>query len=110
MDYPKCSFTRIPFPALPQQEHVGKTGAMLFRQADQAGIRMRVVDYAPGYLTDHWCDRGHFAYVLAGVVTIELQGKDSHVVQTGEAFVVSTGGDAAHRLSTKDGARVLLVD
>ena len=110
MDYPTCKFTTISFPTLPEQEMAGETGSMQFRQADQAGVRMRIVDYGPGYLTDHWCDRGHFAYVLTGEVTIELQHKDSHVLKAGDAFLVSTGGDAPHRLRTAGGARLVLVD
>ena len=32
-----------------------------------------MVEYSPGYLADHWCDRGHVLYVLEG----ELGHKDS---------------------------------
>ena len=32
-----------------------------------------MVEYTPGYLADHWCDRGHVLYVLEGELDTELR-------------------------------------
>jgi hypothetical protein len=36
-------------------------------------LRVRMVEYTPGYVADHWCDRGHVPYVLEGVLETELR-------------------------------------
>ncbi|MBP7338920.1 DHCW motif cupin fold protein [Niveispirillum sp.] len=111
MQIDPCAFTPLRFETLPPQPMRGETDAgALYRQADAAGIRLRVIDYAPGFLADHWCDIGHFAYVLSGTVTIELKDGVAHHLMAGEAFLVSSHGDAAHRVRTEQGARLLILD
>jgi len=110
MDWPATSFTRIPLRSLPVDQVAGEIGAANFTGATVAGVRMRVVDYTAGYVADHWCDLGHFGYVLAGAITIELRDKSAVALSAGEAFLVSTLGDAPHRLVSPEGATVLLVD
>lgn len=72
---------------------------------------MRVVDYPAGFVMDHWCDLGHFGFVLSGAITIEFTGGKvpSHLT-TGEGFIVSTDGDSSHRVVTATGGKVLLLD
>ena len=36
-------------------------------------VRVRMVEYTPGYLADHWCDRGHILYVVEGELDTELK-------------------------------------
>ena len=31
----------------------------MWRTLEIGDIRVRIVEYSPGYLADHWCDRGH---------------------------------------------------
>lgn len=111
MQIDPCPFTPLRFAFLPPCSMPGETAAVAaFRQVDAAGIRMRVVDYDPGYLADHWCDIGHFAYVLSGTVSIELRDGTVHRLMAGEGFLVSSHGDAAHRVRTQEGARLLILD
>ena len=110
MQIDPCPFTVVSFDALEPRFMPGETASARYTQSDAAGLRMRVVDYAPDYLADHWCDIGHFAYVLAGDVTIELKGKPSRYLTAGEAFLVSSYGDAPHRVRTEQGARLLILD
>lgn len=44
-------------------EHAGETGSALWRTRHFGDIRVRMVEYTPGYLVDHWCSKGHICYV-----------------------------------------------
>ena len=75
-------------------------------------MRVRVVEYAPGYLADHWCDRGHILYVLEGELDTELKDGRKFKLTPGMklSYQVSDFGDAAHRSSTSTGAKLFMVD
>jgi hypothetical protein len=36
-------------------EHKGETGTAYWRTRHFGAIRVRMVEYTPGYLADHWC-------------------------------------------------------
>src|SRR5665811_387390 len=38
-------------------EHVGVTGKAYWRTREFDGIRVRIVEYTPGYKADHWCEK-----------------------------------------------------
>jgi hypothetical protein len=38
---------------------------------------VRIVEYSPGYLADHWCEKGHVILCLEGELQTEL--KDGRV-------------------------------
>ena len=111
MQIDPCPFRSIAFEKLDIQHMAGASpSAAVFKQADAGGMRMRIVSYAPGYVADHWCDIGHFGYVLWGCVAIDLKEKPTVHLSEGEAFIVSSYGDASHRLRAETGARLLLLD
>lgn len=39
-------------------EHNGETGSACWRTQQFGSIRVRMVEYTPGYLADHWCVKG----------------------------------------------------
>jgi len=47
-------------------EHAGETGKAIRRTIEVGNIRVRKVEYSPGYVADHWCSRGHLLLVLEG--------------------------------------------
>jgi hypothetical protein len=69
-----------------------------------------MVEYTPGYLADHWCDRGHVLLVLEGELVSELRDGRSSTLTAGMSYQVSDFGDPAHRSSTKTGAKLFIVD
>ncbi len=70
---------------------------------------MRLVEYSPGYLADHWCSKGHVVLVLEGQVVMELQDGSVTVLQSGQGAIL--GDDTvAHRARTEGGAKVFIVD
>src|SRR4051794_39089053 len=66
MKIPALPFTVTDWAALPPTHHPGETGQATWRTFNIGDLRVRLVDYSPGYRADHWCDRGHVLYVLEG--------------------------------------------
>ena len=77
-----------------------KPGEAIWRTLDIGDLRVRMVEYTPGYLADHWCDRGHVLYVLEGELDTELRDGRTFKLTPGMSYQVSDHGDAAHRSST----------
>ena len=72
---------------IPQIEHKGTTGLALWRTAQFGGIRVRMVEYTPGYKADHWCSKGHILFCLEGELHTELA--DGRVFAWGAAALGS---------------------
>ncbi len=110
MKIPTLAFTVTDWSAVEPTRHEGETGFALWRTFNIGDLRVRMVDYSPGYLADHWCDRGHVLYVLDGVLDTELRDGRRFTLTAGMSYQVSDFGDAAHRSSTAAGAKLFIVD
>ncbi|MGG5820525.1 DHCW motif cupin fold protein [Falsiroseomonas sp. HW251] len=110
MKIPALPFTVTDWSAVEPTTHPGETGQALWRRLDVGDIRVRLVEYSPGYLADHWCDRGHVLFVVAGELHTELRDGRRFVLKPGMSYQVSDFGDAAHRSSTPNGATLFIVD
>ena len=110
MKIPPLAFTTTDWTQVPVTVHPGETGQALWRTLNIGDLRVRMVDYSPGYLADHWCDRGHVLLVLEGVLDTELRDGRTFTLSAGMSYQVSDFGDAAHRSSTRTGARLFIVD
>jgi hypothetical protein len=110
MQLPECPFTVTDWSAVEPTRHPGETGEATWRTVMLGEVRIRRVDYSPGYLADHWCDRGHVLYVLAGEIDTELRDGRTFRLTAGMSYRVSDFGDPAHRSSTAVGAQLFIVD
>ena len=110
MKIPALPFTVTDWGAVAPTEHPGEIGQATWRTLMVGDIRIRQVNYSPGYLADHWCDRGHILYVLEGELETELKDGRRFTLKPGNSYQVSDFGDAAHRSSTRDGAMLFIVD
>ncbi len=110
MKIPTLPFTTTDWASVAPVTYPGETGHAVWRTIEVGDIRIRVVDYSPGYLADHWCDRGHILYVLEGELTSELKDGRRIVMTPGMSYQVSDFGDAPHRSRTKVGAKLFIVD
>ena len=110
MQIPALPFTVTDWSKVPATVHPGETGEATWRTLNVGDIRIRVVEYSPGYLADHWCDRGHILYVLEGELHTELKDGRRFTLTAGMSYEVSDFGDAAHRSVTSTGARLFIVD
>src|SRR5881394_586734 len=52
-------------------EHKGERGLAYWRTQHFGKIRVRMVEYTPGYLADHWCVKGHILLCTAGELHTE---------------------------------------
>jgi len=110
MKIPALPFTVTDWSEVPPTEHPGETGKAIWRTFEVGDLRVRLVEYTPGYLADHWCDRGHVLYVLEGELHSELKNGNSITMKPGMSYQVSDFGDSPHRSSTQVGAKLFIVD
>lgn len=95
--------------AIPPTEHPGTSGTSQWHTWEAGNLRVRMVEFSPGYVADHWCSRGHVVLVLEGEVTSELSDGSSTLMKPGMSYQVSDDV-APHRSSTTTGAKVFIVD
>ena len=94
---------------VPKTEHRGETGVASWRTLEVGNLRVRMVEYSPGYLADHWCERGHVLLVLEGELETELRDGRRFVMGAGHSYQVADA-DGAHRSTSTGGARLFIVD
>ena len=103
-------FQCVDWSALAPTKHAGETAASASWRTQITGeVRSRIVEYEPGYVADHWCERGHVVFVIDGELITELKDGRSFTTSAGQGYVVATG-DGAHRSRTTSGARLFIVD
>jgi len=110
MQIPPLPFTVTDWAKVEPTIHPGETGEARWRTLTIGDLRVRMVEYTPGYLADHWCDRGHVLFVVAGQLDTELRDGRRFTLTPGMSYQVSDFGDAAHRSATAIGATLFIVD
>ena len=90
-------------------EHPGETGMALWRTCQFGEIRVRMVEYSPGYKADHWCSKGHILLCLEGELHTELTDGRTFVLRPGMSYQVADNAEA-HRSRTSTGAKLFIVD
>jgi hypothetical protein len=89
--------------------HAGETGEARWRTRHFGAIRVRMVDYSPGYVADHWCVKGHVLLCTAGELRTELKDGRTFTLTPGMSYQVADDAEA-HRSSTAVGATLFIVD
>jgi hypothetical protein len=95
--------------AVPKAEHKGERGMATWRTLKLGDIRVRMVEYSPDYLADHWCDKGHILLCVAGVLETELQDGRRVTLKPGMSYQVADGAEP-HRSASETGATLFIVD
>ena len=90
-------------------EHAGIGGVAHWRTRQFNDIRVRMVEYSPGYLADHWCSKGHILLMIEGELETELADGRRFTLTAGMSYQVADGADP-HRSSTRTGATLFIVD
>jgi mannose-6-phosphate isomerase class I len=90
-------------------QHKGEKGMAFWRTQRFGDIRVRMVEYTPGYLADHWCVKGHILLCLEGELHTELKDGRVFTLKPGMSYQVSDNADP-HRSSTETGAKLFIVD
>jgi mannose-6-phosphate isomerase class I len=90
-------------------EHHGETGLAYWRTQNFGEIRVRMVEYTPGYLADHWCVKGHVLFCTEGELHTELQDGRRFTLKPGMSYQVADNAEP-HRSFTDVGAKLFIVD
>jgi hypothetical protein len=90
-------------------EHPGDSGFAYRRTREFGGIRVRMVEYTPGYAADHWCSKGHILLCVRGELHTELADGRTFVLGPGMSYQVADGAEP-HRSRTEAGATLFIVD
>ena len=109
MDIAGIPFGTTDWSEVEATEHKGEHGVAHWRTRQFGSIRVRLVEYSPGYLADHWCSKGHILLCLEGDLHTELRDGRSFVLQPGMSYQVADGAEP-HRSSTAKGAKLFVVD
>jgi mannose-6-phosphate isomerase class I len=109
MDMKNIPFGTTDWSKLPPEDHKGETGVAAWRTQQFDLIRVRMVEYSPGYLADHWCKKGHILLCLEGELHTELADGRTFTLTPGMSYQVADNAEP-HRSRTSTGARLFIVD
>lgn len=103
------AFQTIAWEEIPKTIHPGTSGVAYWQTTQLGGLRIRIVEYTPGYVADHWCQKGHIVQCLEGSFTSEMENGESFILTTGMTYIVSDNM-SSHRSVTENGAKLLIID
>ena len=109
MDMANIPFGTTDWSAVEPTTHPGESGTATWRTRTFGGIRVRLVEYSPGYRADHWCSKGHILLCLDGELHTDLQDGRSVTLKPGVSYQVADNAEA-HRSHTSVGAKLFIVD
>ena len=89
--------------------HAGDSGVATWRTRQFGDVRVRLVEYSPGYVANHWCQKGHFLFCVEGELLTDLEDGRSFTLKPGMSYQVADGAEP-HRSRTSKGARLFIVD
>ncbi len=102
-------FQTLDWSSISKEEHKGETGMAWWQIFMMGDIRIRKVEYSPGYKADHWCSKGHIIQCFKGQMETELD--DGRIMQLSEGMTYFVGDNCeAHRTSTTNGCHLFIVD
>jgi hypothetical protein len=90
-------------------EHAGEQGMAYWRTQQFGNIRVRMVEYSPGYSADHWCVKGHVLLCTEGELHTVLEDGRQFMLTAGMSYQVADHAEP-HRSHTAVGARLFIVD
>ncbi|WP_347905313.1 DHCW motif cupin fold protein [Pseudomonas purpurea] len=94
-------------------EHQGETGMAYWRTRYFGNypnqIRVRWVEYTPGYRADHWCHKGHVLFCMEGELETTLDDGRKFVLTSGMSYQVGDNAEA-HQSYSRSGAKLFIVD
>jgi len=102
-------FSHIDWAIIPKEEHSGEKGTSFWQTVLFDGLRVRIVEYTPGYIADHWCTKGHIVHCLEGeFVSVSPSGEE--VVLSKNMMYVVSDELSSHKSRTDCGAKLLIID
>jgi hypothetical protein len=102
-------FQSINWDDIPKTEHPGTTGMAYWQNLQFPGLRVRMVEYTPGYLANHWCQKGHIVHCLEGAFESEMATGEVFKLSKGMSYIVSDDV-SSHRSVTAEGVKLMIID
>lgn len=102
-------FQHINWDTVERIAYPGETGTAYWQTLQYEGLRVRIVEYTPGYLADHWCQKGHIVHCLEGAFVSEMATGESFALSKGMTYIVSDEL-SSHRSVSADGVKLLIID
>lgn len=102
-------FHKIDWTNIEKVEYNGDTGVATWQTLQYQGLRVRIVEYSPNYMADHWCQKGHIVHCLEGIFESELQDGEIFTLSKGMTYIVSDNL-SSHRSLSKTGVKLLIID
>ncbi len=109
MEISAFPFQTVDWTNLEAETHPGITGQALWKIFNMGNIRVRMVEYSPGYFADHWCIKGHIIYCISGSMITELEDGREFLLSSGMTYHVGDNSDA-HRSRSEQGCALFIVD
>ena len=109
MQFGNLPFMTTDWRTVPTSEHPGASGVAVWRTVEAGELRVRMVEYSPGYLADHWCSKGHILLCLEGELHTELADGREFVLTPGVSYQVADNAEP-HRSYTSTGVKLFIVD
>lgn len=105
---------RIPFAAtdwsgVERVEKSAQAGQAFWRTQQFGDVRVRMVEYTPGYVSDHWCEKGHILLCMTGELHTELKDGRTYTLTPGMTYQVADHAEP-HRSTAPQGATLFIVD
>ena len=89
--------------------HPGTTGTSSWKVFKMGDIRIRMVEYSANYFADHWCQKGHIIYCIAGEMITELADGREFTLSKDMTYHVGDSSNA-HRSRSINGCSLFIVD
>jgi quercetin dioxygenase-like cupin family protein len=90
-------------------EKSAQAGQAFWRTQQFGDVRVRMVEYTPGYVSDHWCVKGHILLCLEGEMHTELEDGRTFTLTAGMSYQVADNAEP-HRSTSPLGAKLFIVD
>ena len=102
-------FSTTAWSKVERTEHNGASGIAYWRTQQFGSVRVRMVEYTPGYFADHWCSKGHVLLCVDGELHTELEDGRKFTLIAGMSYQVADNAEP-HRSFTEVGATLFIVD
>ena len=80
--------------------HKGDSGVATWRTRQFGDIRVRLVEYSPGYIADHWCQKGHILFCVDGELGTDLADGRSFTLTPGMPVTFMCAANSSGSAST----------
>jgi hypothetical protein len=102
-------FGTVDWSSVPRERKSAEAGEAWWRTRQFGDIRVRMVEYTPGYVSDHWCEKGHILLYLEGELRTELADGRVFTLTAGTSYHVADAAEP-HRSCAPRGAILFIVD